>query len=187
MDNTRGKRAAVDNPRNPPVPHRPQQREVLLPAYLAPPGAQQGTARRASMKQRSSALRGTTGHSPTSDHCAREPDAAKGLVNGSQAATFRSAALSVEDGQSLRLTQPHDRAAQRRCRMSDPKRVARVSQIARCIRASRNRTIGLNAVTDPFPAVPCRSPIPRSLNLNASIHICAADRDTSSPSDRVWA
>ena len=44
VDNTRGKRAAVDNVRNPPVPHHPQQREVLLPAYLAPPGAQQGTA-----------------------------------------------------------------------------------------------------------------------------------------------
>jgi hypothetical protein len=44
VDNTREKRAAVDNKRNPPVPHHPQQREVPLPAYLAPPGAQQGTA-----------------------------------------------------------------------------------------------------------------------------------------------
>jgi hypothetical protein len=45
VDNTREKRAAVDSSRNPPVPHHPRQREVVLPAYLAPPGAQQGTAR----------------------------------------------------------------------------------------------------------------------------------------------
>src|SRR3954449_10732162 len=44
VDNTREKRATVDNKRNPPVPHHPRQREVPLPAYLAPPGAQQGTA-----------------------------------------------------------------------------------------------------------------------------------------------
>jgi hypothetical protein len=36
VDNTREKRAAVDNKRNPPVPHHPRQREVPLPAYLAP-------------------------------------------------------------------------------------------------------------------------------------------------------
>ena len=51
MDNTRGKRAAVDNVRNPPVPHISQEREVLLPAYLAPPGAQQGTAGNSSLEQ----------------------------------------------------------------------------------------------------------------------------------------
>jgi len=52
VDNTRGKRAAVDNVRNPPVPHVCQEREVLLPAYLAPPGAQQGTAGNSLVEQR---------------------------------------------------------------------------------------------------------------------------------------
>jgi hypothetical protein len=33
VDNTRKECAAVNNSRNPPVPHHPQQREVLLPAY----------------------------------------------------------------------------------------------------------------------------------------------------------
>jgi len=35
----------VDNVRNPPVPHVCQEREVLLPAYLAPPGALRGNSR----------------------------------------------------------------------------------------------------------------------------------------------
>src|SRR4051794_2766497 len=44
VDNTREKHVAVDSLRNPPVPQHSRQREVLLLAYLAPPGAQQGTA-----------------------------------------------------------------------------------------------------------------------------------------------
>jgi hypothetical protein len=60
VDNTREKRAAVDNKRNPPVPHHPRQREVPLPAYLAPPGAQQGTAQ----VSRKSGLSGTPFRAP---------------------------------------------------------------------------------------------------------------------------
>jgi hypothetical protein len=42
----------------------------------------------------------------------------KALVSGCHAADVRSAALSVEDGQSLWLTRPQDWAAHKRCRMS---------------------------------------------------------------------
>src|SRR4029453_14789016 len=45
VDNTREKRAAVDSKRNPPAPPHPQQREVLLPAYLAPAEAPRGNSR----------------------------------------------------------------------------------------------------------------------------------------------
>src|SRR4051812_34800944 len=44
VDNTCEKHVAVDSLRNPPVPQHSRQREVLLLAYLARPGAQQGTA-----------------------------------------------------------------------------------------------------------------------------------------------
>src|SRR4051794_36924017 len=66
VDNTREKHAAVDNTRNPPVPQHTRQREVLLPAYLAPPGAQQGTAGSSSENGSGSCRGGTTWDHPSS-------------------------------------------------------------------------------------------------------------------------